>query len=494
MKLLTSLLIVLVLTATAAAQTGAPRDLKFPVRGTVAKASTVFSIDDAGRTSIVILPAGTSVLLVGRSRSWYEIRFPSPQGTQRGQIAPFDVRLDLTTIVETDEGLTRALEHRGFVDGEVVAFPWVTPVDRARGLGESLVREEVFLRPAEWLQVAAGIDLNASSRNHVDDTWRLDWEDRGTLRPRLALRRLSGSVTSRHLTIDVGKQFIRWGRADILSPTDRFAPRDFLNVIDHEFLPVLGARVSLQASSETLEFVVVPRMTPSRIPVAGDRWAYMPDGTATFTVVDQGSVFPTTLQQGVRWSHSGRFEMGLSLFNGVNHLPDLNVAVDADAGVLTFSRTYPALRSVGGEASVPTSIVTLKGEAAYFTAPNAAGRSVLYVVEAERLVGEWILDVGYAGEIVIDPYPNLSFAMERGMAQSIIGKASYTVDPSRTVSVEAAVRQNGAGAFARAEYSQAFGQHVRVILAGVALGGRDGDFLGIYRRNSHVSARLRLSF
>ncbi len=35
--------------------------------------------------------------------------------------------------------------------------------------------------------------------------------------------------------------FIRWGRADILNPTDRFAPRDFMNVIDPDFLPVLAS-------------------------------------------------------------------------------------------------------------------------------------------------------------------------------------------------------------------------------------------------------------
>ena len=44
---------------------------------------------------------------------------------------------------------------------------------------------------------------------------------------------------------------------------DRFAPRDFLNVIDTDFLPVLGARPSLQIRSETFEAVWTPRMTPS---------------------------------------------------------------------------------------------------------------------------------------------------------------------------------------------------------------------------------------
>jgi len=48
--------------------------------------------------------------------------------------------------------------------------------------------------------------------------------------------------------------------------------------------------------------------------------------------------------------------------------------------------------------------------------------------------------------------------------------------------------------YAKAEYSQARGQHWRTTIAAVAIGGRAGDFLGQYRRNSHVKASLRYSF
>ena len=58
----------------------------------------------------------------------------------------------------------------------------------------------------------------------------------------LSLRRLTATFTHGPLTVDVGKQFIRWGKADIINPTDRFAPRDFLNVVDTEFLAVTGVR------------------------------------------------------------------------------------------------------------------------------------------------------------------------------------------------------------------------------------------------------------
>ena len=80
------------------------------------------------------------------------------------------------------------------------------------------------------------------------------------------------------------------------------------------------------------------------------------------------------------------------------------------------------------------------------------------------------------------------------MARSIIGRASYTVDPRRTIAAEAAVRQNGRGLYTKGEFSEAFGQHWRLTLAAVGIAGNDDDFLGQYHRNSHASMAFRLSF
>jgi hypothetical protein len=80
------------------------------------------------------------------------------------------------------------------------------------------------------------------------------------------------------------------------------------------------------------------------------------------------------------------------------------------------------------------------------------------------------------------------------VARSIIGHASCTIDPRRSFSIEAAVRQNGHGLYTKGEYSQTFGQHWRLTTAAVALAGDDADFLGQYQRNSNVTATVRLSF
>jgi len=84
----------------------------------------------------------------------------------------------------------------------------------------------------------------------------LDLDDRGVRRPRASLRRATATLTHGPLTIDAGKQFIRWGKADIINPTDRFAPRDFINVVDTEFLAVTGVRAVALHGAETFEQTV----------------------------------------------------------------------------------------------------------------------------------------------------------------------------------------------------------------------------------------------
>src|SRR5205814_2375738 len=143
------------------------------------------------------------------------------------------------------------------------------------------------------------------------------------------------------------------------------------------------------------------------------------------------------------------------------------------------ARIYPSIRTYGADAALPARWLTLKAEAAFFTSRTAtADEYMLYVIQVERQTGELVVVGGYAGEIVTTRRASLTFAPDRGTARSFVGRASYTIDPNRSLAVEAAVRQNGRGAYARAEYSQARGQHWRTTVTGTPIGGEPDDFLG----------------
>ena len=217
----------------------------------------------------------------------------------------------------------QAVTQRGFVEVRGTLFPQEASHDPVNAVADVRAREELFARPADWLGLAGGVDARASTHDQVDASWRLDAADRGVRRPALALRRLTATITRGGFTLDVGKQFIRWGKADIVTPTDRFAPRDYLNVIDSDLLAVRGGRAALTAGPGTLEAVVVPWFTPSRIPLFDQRWTVVPAGVTLVDATTEASL-PDGTQVGVRWSHIGSgYEYSGSFFDGYNPLPTL---------------------------------------------------------------------------------------------------------------------------------------------------------------------------
>ena len=123
-----------------------------------------------------------------------------------------------------------------------------------------------------------------------------------------------------------------------------------------------------------------------------------------------------------------------------------------------------------------------------------ADEYVQYVVQAERMVGEWTFVGGYAGEAVTTNRTSLDFAPDRGLTKTFLGRVSYNLDANRSVAFESAVRQNLHGLYTKLEYTQTAGDHWRFTLGGTLLAGRESDFLGQYKRNSHVAVTIRYSF
>jgi hypothetical protein len=394
----------------------------------------------------------------------------------------------------------QTFSHRGFVEAMGIAFPQRAPNDRNRGIADVTVREEAFVRPAPWVQFGGGLELRANTYDQVEQGWRLDISDRGQRRPRLSVRRLAATLARGPFTVEVGKQFIRWGKTDIVNPTDRFAPRDFLNVIDSEFLGVTAVRGTAQLGDHTFEVVWSPRFTPSRIPLGTQRWAVVPPDLPPLPIVEGAAVFPRRSQSGGRWGYVGsRFEYSLAFFDGFNHLPDIAISTIGPPVVplpqVDVRRVYPRIRVYGTDAVVPTRWITAKAEAAYFTSPTrTSDEYLLYVMQVERQVGEWLFAGGYVGDWTRRQRTVLTFAPDRGVSRAFIARVVHTMGPTRRLEFEGVARQNGAGAYGRIEFSQTYGNHWRGTLSAIGIGGRSDDFLGQYRRNSQVRLTVRYSF
>ena len=87
-----------------------------------------------------------------------------------------------------------------------------------------------------------------------------------------------------------------------------------------------------------------------------------------------------------------------------------------------------------------------------------------------------------------------SFAPDRGLAKAVLTRVSYTIDPQKSLAAEAAIRQNGDGAWLKAEYTQTLSNHWQARASFTLIRGRAQDFIGQYQRNSHAILALRYSF
>jgi len=385
--------------------------------------------------------------------------------------------------------------QRGFIDTQLWLYPETAPNDSGSAVDGMLLRYEPSWRPVSWLKLNASFDARVDTHDEVDRSLRLDWRDRTVERSALSVRRLSAIVTKGKLTAEFGKQFIRWGKADILNPTDRFAPKDFLNVVDTEIFAVTAARLTYDTGTDSFDIVWQPLFTPGRTPLINQRWTVLPAGAAGVQFDDLGAQYPGRSAFGARWNHTGSgYELSLSYYDGFNNLPLFNSAF-APPACVSIERVYPPLRFYGADAAVPMRWFTFKTEEGYYTSPDRQeDEYLIYVLQLERQVHEWTFVGGYAGEVLTSHSATFQFSPERGFARAFLGRAFYQIDPNRSVSVDAAVRQNGRGSLVRAEYSQVFGQHWRGVVGFAWLRGDEGDFLGQFHRNSHAILGLRYSF
>jgi hypothetical protein len=382
--------------------------------------------------------------------------------------------------------------QRGFLDLTGIGYPQVTQNDSGQFVGEGLFRYEAFYKLGTDFRFSGGIDARADTHQQTESGFHFSFRDREERRPDFAVRRLSAGYSHGKLTLEVGKQLISWGKVDFVRPTDRFAPQDQINFVTPDSLAVTAARATYGTQGDNIDVIYAPWLTPNRDPLINQRWSPLQGGVP---VQELPPSIPGGAQLGVRWNHIRDNEYSLSYYQGHDFLPLFSVTPDPLHGGIFVQRFYPQLRMLGADAAAPFHWATFKGEAAYFKSSDVrSDQYLLYVLQLERQSGDWDFTGGYVGEIVTVQRDVPMFSPLRGLARAFVGKVSYTIDTNRSVSFEAAVRQNGQGVRLKPEYTQAFGQHWRATLGMAWISGSPSDFIGQYHQNRYVTLSLRYSF
>src|SRR5271154_4928367 len=189
--------------------------------------------------------------------------------------------------------LAQSFEQRGFIENSTVVYPQTAPNDSGQVVDEMLFRWEASYKVAPWLKLSGAFDAETDSHRQVSRDFHFDADDRSTQRPAFSFRRYSATIHKGKVTAEIGRQFIRWGKADILNPTDRFAPKDYLsNVVNPDFLGVVAARVTVDLGNDSLDVVWQPWFTPSRTPLLNQRWTALPEQADGVAIQDLGARYP----------------------------------------------------------------------------------------------------------------------------------------------------------------------------------------------------------
>ncbi len=387
--------------------------------------------------------------------------------------------------------------QKGYFEAYLHGFPQVVPNDQGLVVTDALFRYEPSYTTKSGLSFFASLETEIDSHHQVDRQFDFSWFDRTGQRQISSVRRFSAVYRKGSLTMELGKQFVHWGKTDILVPTDRLSPKDYLNEVDTDTLAVTAARFTIEKKANTVDLVFVPRFTPSRTPLLNQRWFVVPTSAQNVSIQDGGAKFPGGPEFGFRWGRIDKdIEYSVSYFDGYNNLPVFNTTiVSLLPAKVDLVRAFPRLRAFGGDLVIPTRWFTIKTEAEDLTSSTAnADEYVLFVVQLERQWKEWLFIGGYAGDDITRRGAAFEFAADRGLARSFVGRAQLTIDTNRSLVFEGVIRQNGDGYYGKAEYSQAFGQHWRATLALIGIGGAPTDFLGQYSKNSYGSLAVRYSF
>lgn len=388
------------------------------------------------------------------------------------------------------------LSFGGYVENRSLYYPRQATTDSTQYVNESFARLEAGLRMPAGFRVFAGLDTQIDTHDQVERSGRLSWDDRTFHRPALAVRTLVVRYARGPFHLDLGKQVVRWGVMSLISPTDRFAPRDYLSPSGSDYLGVWAARAVFDTGSHSLELLYLPRFTPSRLPLAGGRWAVAPAGLppSIFRLTDVR--YPGGPQFGIRYHRvQSAVEYSVCLAEGFHHVATLPYKIKLLAGVVEYQRVYPKFRMVGGDVTLAWRGLLWKAESAYLTAPSGyATERWTYAAEVEKLFDEWQISAGYFGDHAADARGFVTLDVDHTLADAFTGRVAWAQSSKQVLSLQWYVRPDPAAWLARIEYSRSLTPPLRATVAWNWIQGEQGSTIGRYERNSYLSVQFRYSF
>ena len=307
--------------------------------------------------------------------------------------------------------------------------------------------------------------------------------------------------------VRVGKQIVKWGKADVFNPTDRINPDDFSTLLDDEPIGVVAGKVNYWFEGWGLEVVVVPTFTPSRFPPGGTRFSLVP--TMLPLPLLPPKERPDTIhdtQYGARLTTTYEgWDFSASWYDGVNHFPGVEVVPVPIFPGLAFEPVYHRLRVLGGDFATTLDKLGLHGEGAWYQSDGQ--REDDYLVYVLGLDYTWV-DVykdhdifailEYAGEHVTEQEKRAvaGSGLQRAFANTFAANINYEVDEFLQYTLRWVYNFDGPDSFLiEPEVAYEVNDHFTVIAGVDIIHGADSSSLfGLLRENDQFYLKARYTF
>lgn len=323
----------------------------------------------------------------------------------------------------------------------------------------------------------------------------------------------------------VGRQFVSWGRADSLRPTDVFKRHDVTDLLDSRELPVDVVAVEVSGGVGTLEAVWAPVFDPDIYSLRADNpWTSLPP---VVEVPGQGvlkaryastRVTPEktlgTGQVGARYGATvGGWDFSAMAYTGYDRIPTTTQVsqptLDGATVVLPVVPTHNRVEVFGGDVATTLGRWGLRGEAAYVrTRPvaSAAGSrnpsyarltagadrtwSGLPVGDSLTVITQYALDTTpatRAADSAVDPrlHP---------YRHAAVLHATWRVGGTRQLVVKGYANLQRWDHVMQAEWSWQPWDAVTVAVGGDIIGGPGDAFFGRFARRDRLRLRVAFAF
>jgi hypothetical protein len=311
-------------------------------------------------------------------------------------------------------------------------------------------------------------------------------------------------------TFDIrfGKQIIKWGKADVVNPTDNLTPTDYSNLLDEDDIGVIAANLNYYRDNWNLQLVGIPLFSPSRLPPRDTRFSIVPPDTPL--PVEDPELPPDTIdnaQFGARLKTTYKgWDFSVSYYDGINDIPVPELRFEGTPfPTPVIVPVYNRMRVFGGDFATVFDRLGFHGEAAQFVFDGDRQDSYFeYVVGFDYSKSNILFDhdlfliVEYVGLDVTDEGMTLETEtppLDRVLVSAIAANIKYEFTEFTRLELRGAIDfHQGDDFYIQPQLVHEVNDNLTIIFGLDLLGGPDDTFFGQFRDNDRFYTKLVYTF